>query len=672
MSWMARLYETYPALAKTDELEKPWPVSHFVKNAHVEVVLDVLGNIKKNRCKIINGMDAPTLIPATESSSGRSGDTNAPHPLCEELGYCAGDLPSVDPEKFEKYLSQLSSWAKHDPSQSKLKAVLAYIEKRSLYKDLSETVGLPVKIEKRDGSKEKIKDEKVFVRWVIEIPGNPQSSTWKDENLISSWIDYDKTLHTDSGFCFITSNTARLAKNHPRYIRRPGDGARLVSSNDDDGFTFRGRFTDSKTTIKNKGLQGCGISYEVSQKAHSALRRLIARQGHKFGESKDSPGAVIVAWAVSGNAIPDPMEDSFALLSEEIIEHEMPALQGISTLVDHCLNVGQQFATSLNKRLAGYQAKLPPSDNIIIMGLDSATPGRMGITYYQEFYRDDFLNRITKWHEDFAWPQRHKIEIDEGKRKPATKTIWPIGAPSPKAIWQAAYGDTISDALKKSTVERILPCIVEARPFPFDIVNAAIHRAGNRLLKRLPKKYSNDESEKAAWEENLCVACSLYKGFHIRHPNQRKEYNMALDENYHSRDYLYGRLLAIAERIEEVALSIAKEKERSTTAARFMQRFSDHPASTWLTIEKALVPYQQRLRSNIAPLEAAYKRLLDDVCDDFNTADFNSKERLTGEYLLGFHCQRKWLLDHKLKDGQWILKVDLERNTETETKEGDK
>lgn len=631
MSWMARLYETYPALVTTDELEKPWPVSHFVKNAHVEIVLDALGNIKKDRCKIINGIDAPTLIPATESSSGRSGDTNAPHPLCEELGYCAGDLPSIDPDKFEKYLSQLSCWARHDPLQTKLRAVLAYIEKRSLYKDLSETVGLPIKIEKRDGSKEKIKDEKVFVRWVIEMPGNPQGSTWKDESLINSWIDYDKTLHLDSGFCFITSNIVRLAKNHPRYIRRPGDGARLVSSNDADGFTFRGRFTDSKTTIKNNGLQGCGISYEVSQKAHSALRRLITRQGHKFGESKDSPGAVILAWAVSGNSIPDPMEDSFAFLNEEITEHAIPALQETSTLIDHGLDVGQRFAITLNKRLAGYQAKLPPSDNIIIMGLDSATPGRMAITYYQELAPESFIARLENWYQDFSWFQRRSIEYTDGKGKTKSKTEWQPGTAAPKAISEAVFGNAISDSLKKSTIERLLPCIIEGKPLPRDLSDKAFRKAVNR------QSYKADEQW--MWEKNLGIACSLFKGFSKHNSSNQKEYKMALEEDNNSRDYLYGRLLAIAERIEEVALSVAGE-DRSTTAARLMQRFADRPASTWRNIELALQPYMQRLKSNRAGFLHNQKLLLDEVTGKFKSSDFSRDKPLTGEFLLAFHTQR--------------------------------
>lgn len=135
---------------------------------------------------------------------------------------------------------------------------------------------------------------------------------------------------------------------------------------------------------------------------------------------------------------------------------------------------------------------------------------------------------------------------------------------------------------------------------------------------------------------------------------------MSLDTEYASRDYLYGRLLAVAEQIEEMAMYIAGEPSRTTHASRLMQRFSDRPASTWLTIENSLSPYQQRLRVKRPHLEAAYKRMLDDISDKFNTNDFSTDKRLRGEYLLGFHCQRKWLRDHKLEKGQWVAKTSEE------------
>src|SRR5690606_1957124 len=194
------------------------------------------------------------------------------------------------------------------------------------------------------------------------------------------------------------------------------------------------------------------------------------------------------------------------------------------------------------------------------------------------------------------------------------------------------------------------------------IVNLSVCRASNR-----------SNSENWEWERNLGVACALYRAFH--HPERqpdikkRREYFMSLDMQYTGRDYLFGRLLAVAEQIEEMAMIVASEPSRSTHASRLMQRFADRPASTWLNIHKALAPYQQRLRAKLPPLESAYGKLLDDISTAFTPADFSSEKRLSGEYLLGFHCQRKWLREHKLEKGVWIAKS--EEEAELTVNEGD-
>ena len=115
---------------------------------------------------------------------------------------------------------------------------------------------------------------------------------------------------------------------------------------------------------------------------------------------------------------------------------------------------------------------------------------------------------------------------------------------------------------------------------------------------------------------------------------------MALEPDRTTRDYLYGRLLAIAENIESSALFVAGEK-RDTSAARLMQRFSDRPFSTWKTIEVSLTPYKARLRSQRGPLLFKREQLLDDIMAKFQADDFVNDGPLTGEFLLGYHCQRQ-------------------------------
>jgi CRISPR-associated protein Csd1 len=633
---MAKLYQTYDYIAKLEnhnENNMLWPIAHFVKNAHLEVVIDSEGTFLKGRTKILQGGVGPTLIPASESSAGRSGSKIAPHPLCDEIGYCAIDHPNADQEKVTAYMAQLEDWANSSWSHPKVMAILKYLLKKSLWKDLSGEIEFPVKIEKTGGKSQKIETSKVFIRWRIEKPGELDSTTWMDNDLINAWISYDRDRNSKEGFCYILGENERRASNHPRFLRWPGDGAKLISSNDHSGFTFRGRFTDSKATIDQNGAQAVCVGFDVTQKAHNALRWLLS--GQKCFHNNEE---VFVCWAVSCKDTPDPFKSSWELFLSDPEFQETEAIESTEAHIDHTIDLGSSFAAKLRKYLAGYHASLDVNEQVIIMGLDSATPGRMGITYYRELLASEFLERIKAWHWQFAWPQRHTLELPDpkGKMKPVRKTMWPVSSPAPRLIAEAAYGNILksNDTLKKSVLERILPCIVDGRPFPRDIMVSAVRRAANRNI-----------GEKWEWERNLGVVCALYKGFYLRHPreSERRAYRMALEEDRTTKDYLYGRLLALAERIEETALRIADEK-RPTTAARLMQRFADRPFSTWRNIELALQPYMQRLQGSRAGFLVNRKKELDAVQALFTSNDFTSDKALSGEFLLGYHCQRQaWL-----------------------------
>lgn len=597
MSWIQKLYETYERTGQllTRDQPQPWPLAHYSKRAHVEVVIDDLGNFR--RVKKLGATESATLIPVTEASVGRAGKKIAPHPLCEEISYCARDFPEKDGKKHAAYIANLEKWCESLQQHPKAKAVLTYLTHGNLWADLLSEKMIPMVFEGARG-KEKIKDSKVFIRWRVESPDEPASGTWEDTNLVEAWIAYDQIQNPKNGICMVLGEEARLCKNHPKFIRHSGDGAKLISANDSSGYTFRGRFTD------DTGQQACGVGYEVTQKAHNALRWLIQRQAYRNDDQ------VIVSWAVAGTPIPDPFGNSLTLmLAGEAIEE-----QSVAPELSLDGDAGQAFAKRLNFAMAGYRAKLGPTDDIVVMGLDSATPGRMAITYYRELTGSEFLERIEAWHMAHAWPQNFGKELKF------------VGTPAPRDIAEAAFGRRLDDKLKKSTVERLLPCIVDGQPLPRDLVESTVRRASNRVAL--------DHWE---WEKTLGIACALFKGAF-----KNKGYEMTLETDRNSRDYLYGRLLAIAEHIESRALYVAGEK-RDTTAAKLMQRFADRPASTWRTIELALTPSKSRLRAKRPGSLYDMEKLHDEVVCSFLGEDFLDDSKLSGEFLLGYHCQRQIL-----------------------------
>lgn len=617
MSWIQKLYETYEACRgrEPEGSEHLLPISHTYQQAHVEITLDAQGNFESARAV----GKAETAIPATEKSAGRT-NTCAPHPLCDKIQYCASDYEArggTKPSFFKEYEALLSTWCASEDHHPKAQAVLSYVRKGQLISDLINEKILhagpdgklstrweldtpPPELFKVLTAKAGKRDQgDAFLRWQVRDPGNPCTAVWEDTSLQEAWAKFDASTKETKGVCMVTGERqASLALSHPKRLRHAGDGAKLISANDSSGFTFRGRFTD------DTGIQACGISYEVTQKAHNALRWLIQRQGHRYGDPKNPQ--VIFSWSVGGIPIPDPLRDSLVLLAG------IPAGESQAIIID--TDAGQAFAKRLNLAMKGYRARLGPTDDIVVMGLDSATPGRMAITYYRELTGSEFLARIERWHAHYAWYQNF------GKDKKF------VGAPAPQDIAEAAYGRRLDDKLKKSTVERLLPCIVDGLPLPKDLVTSIVRRAANRI--------GLDHWE---WEKTMGIACALYRGAF-----NKEAYDMTLEMERHTRDYLYGRLLAIAEHVEGRALYVAHEN-RDTAAAKLMQRFADRPASTWRTIELALTPAKSRLRAKRPAFMREMDKLLDEVIVAFPGDEFTDDSKLSGEFLLGYHCQRRAL-----------------------------
>jgi len=600
MSWIQKLQETYERCADSVEPVGPrlWPISHIMKQAHVEVVIDLDGNLRRDRIRKLDCSESLTLIPTTENSASRAGAVVAPHPLCDELSYCAPiSLPS---EKFSAYVDLLSSWATSTHTHPKLKAVLAYIKKRTLRDDLVEAGIFPLVFTNKKGQKTRIDEGKVFVRWRIEEIDNPCSGTWQDLSLIKAWQQFDRTSNPYNGVCMVTGQSSRIATKHAKFVRYPGDGGKVISTNDSDGYTFRGKFTDGKNDY---GRQAYTIGFDATQKAHNALRWLISRQGYKNGSQ------AVVSWAISGASLPSALKNSFDLLN---IDSSSIEERSVSISTD------QNFALRLRKAIAGYGSTLDPKEDVVVLGLDSATPGRMAITFYRELKGSEFLSRVENWHTRYAWHQNYGKETHF------------VGAPAPSDIAEVAFGRRLDDKLKSATVERILPCIIDGGNMPLDLVQCVTRRAVNRI-----------GLDRWEWEKVLGIACGLFKGYHTE-----RNYQMTLELDRKSRDYLYGRLLAIADSIEGYALSSTDEgKKRETTAGRLMQRFADRPFSTWRTIELALKPYEARMQAgsdrSVATL-VKRRKLLDEVMSILDSlGDRTSDAPLTGEFLLGYHSQRK-------------------------------
>lgn len=605
MSWISKLVETYDEAQKLDIDTKPLPVGHIEQNGHILVRLDSKGNFVSAEV-----LRQRIVIPATESSAGRTSGKSA-HPLVDSIEYVAKSYPEYaskeiknKDEAFGDYLGRLQQWHEYEKNPL-LAAVLAYVKKDKIIEDLVRAKVLHLDDDGKLPDKWKDKDKPANFSAVT----NKQSEAkiyWEisgvncceDKGLQLSWQKYYRTLPSKEAICYVSGEYTKFVSNHPRYVRNAGDGAKLISSNDSTNYTYRGRFTKPEEAVT--------ISYEASQKAHLALAWLISRQGFRNGDQ------AIVSWAVSGETLPDFMETPDEFADFEITDAD-PA-------DENAHNLGEVVGNKLRKHIAGYRQKFTLTDNIITAVLDSALgfQGRMSLAYYREFLAYDFFDQLERWYTDFAWWQY----IPKGK---GAKGYWTTVAPSPKAIAQILHTEA---EMQKKTIARLLPCIIEGRQIPADIMRGVINKASN----------PNGVSASLEHRRNVTTACALFRGYSKRN-NPSKEYSMSLEENNTSRDYLYGRLLAVAENIENFALQGAN---RATNAERLMQRFSIQPYSTWLAISDKLRPYISRMKGSSESTGFIINREkeLANIHSLFSSESFKDDSRLSPEYLLGYFSQK--------------------------------
>ena len=686
MSWMQKLYRTYNEIEKNANLsnlekEKLAPLWHSPQTAHIQITLD--GDGKFLGAKVLT--DKPIImLPVTESSEGRTSGL-APHALADSLQYIAKDLGLTYQKEvitesegkngkkkktktkqedliFNLYADQLDKWCTAIDNK-KVLAIQKYIHKGTVLTDLIERKVIPVDdngelltnwSEKENKDKQKpelfnvltkeqgkFEIRKALVVWSVQIPGDVVSETWKDKEVQQSWGNYyQQTLK--SQFCTVTGDEQKIRESHPAKLLYSGDKAKLISSNDKEGFTYLGRFEEAN--------QATTISAEVSHKAHAALRWLIDRQTTARNNEQ-----VTVAWAISDKPVPSPMKDISSEIDWDNLDisavenpDEFSSQTSSEQLSpDWSVNIGRAAAQIIKKKLHGYQAELKDHEQISLIMLDSATPGRMALTYYQEFLPADYFANLDAWIDDFSWYQRYSIEVQNGKKNDK-RTQWRFVPPSPYSIAEAVYGKSLSDTLKKQLYARLLPVIAGGTsvPIPEDLVRQSFQAACN------PNGCENWE-----WQRNIGVACALYKGWRARHHDlsQRRTYPMSLDTQNRSRDYIFGRLLAIAEHLERTALRIANET-RATNAENYMQRFVMRPFHTWEQLETNLKPYKDRLRKDY-PVRISEKFVLTSpigflnnreneinqlicVLDDLKQEGCDLDKPLEPEFLLGYHSQK--------------------------------
>ena len=626
MSWVNELVDLYE---KNDDKigvieyrrDMPYvllPPFHTTVTAQIVVTIDQSGNFMN--AELVNANDKLTIIPVTEKSGSRTAGKE-PHPLCDNLRYLAGDYTKYykdDGVCNELYISQLEKWVNSDYCHEKVRAIYLYLKKNTLVHDLVSEKVIKLNEQNQIDDKESIQgivQTKAFVRFIVrladaDILEPTTDECWKDRTLQDCYIKYVRSQEKEKGLCYLTGNTEAISYLHSKKIRNEGDGAKLISANDSQNFTYRGRFAEKEEAF--------AVGNETSQKIHNALKWIIRKQGTFFDT------LAIVTWESNRLSMPRWDADTDTVASE----YEWDEWSDEESEEEMVSDGNAITAIKFYKALRGYGKKVDNTSAMFLLAFDAATPGRLSMVEEKTLDSARYLENIKKWHESCEW-------IHE-KRK-GEKRVQFSGMVGVRDVAELLFGvenkgslaimDANGKKLYAEVAKRLIPCIWNGYKIPEDYVNRAMLKASAPLTYK----------EQKNWERVLTLACSLVKKHY-----EREEWNVALNKEEKDRNYLYGRLLAVADRIEYRTYD-ESDRARITNAKRYMNTFSQRPFETWKVIEENIQPYMSKL--GIAE-RRFYENLLNDICDLFDVESFSDNSRLDGLYLLGFHSQA---YDLKLK-----------------------
>ena len=588
MGLMDRAYETYvnhkDFIGKIEEGKTPLlPVAHMLQNIQLEITLDING--KFITAIQVDKEDNKSLIPVTIRSSNRSGTKVAltPHPLCDKVQY----VKKANNECYESYIKQLGEWVNSEYSNARLKAIYKYVKGGTIEDDL-----------KKNGIKFKDSDT---VRWRVlgESPSR-EDACWQSTEMFESWQKYYfSIMNGKEDLCMLSGKESVIAENHPKGIVAKDYNAKLISSNDNKNFTYRGRFIDAS--------QALTIGYEASQYAHNALIWLCSNQSVSFIVG----GRTFICWNPAGYKVPNVWENLFDVDKDNEIKI-----------------TPSNYKKHLYKVLSGYEKCLPLNADVVLAGFDAITKGRLSLTYYSELKGVDFLKRVEYWYESCSW-YNYKYEVQ---------------SPNINDIVKCAYGvysskddrTIINEKIHREQFQRILKCVTENAVIPYDLVKMLVNKVSR------PQSYKKDS---IAYKKLIFIACALVRKYY-NDKSQKEEWKLNLEPNKKDRSYQFGRLLAVMEKVETDTYDLNVKREAN--AIRLQSAFCERPWHYTNIIHQKLAPYFARHKQNA---RRYFKKLIGEIMEELSAYPDNELDkRLADTYILGYYLQRNELYRKHVKN----------------------
>lgn len=597
----------------------------------LEVTLDENGNVLQTKFP----QDKTYIFPVTEDSVARSSNV-APHPIEDKMQYCINEI--ADPAKYDSYLMEFDgfyNYLKQGDVKDFMSSIRLFITNKNSYDNLLETITLPelvkldggkIEYKARNGRIKKYNFGDTFICFKVR---NSKTGEYRDVNnfydLHHSFINYiDDISRGKSGQCNISGDNQILTEKHRGLLGT----AKIISSNNAE--TYLGRFRTESDIIR--------IGRKTSEKIHLMMKYLLE---NKNSCKSLAENLFLVNWFLDDVK----NESGFNLTNNETWSGEVDLEETENTFYEPTkLSVSNDNA-KIGDTFSKGSNKLSPKSNYYLMLIDRISKGRISIKHNREMTKSQLIDSLESWQKKYVWERYDNIN---------KKYICIV--PNFYSMLISAYGTERDKKLvldnknfKKDQYQNLILSMLDNKSVPMNIKKALSKSIRNRHC------YNNQ------WNFVLGTALAVLS-------EGRKEFISMRPQEEQTRSFLFGRLLAIYEKIELDVLSRnikiqnpsnedgLSAKIRTTNASRLWNTYVNKPDSTVVTLEQRTKVYANKLMSSEKQFGSYVKaeKAKEEITKLFEEKGFWAVKKntpLDDDFIFGYYSQKKDLYSRKNEEG---------------------
>lgn len=558
--------------------------------------------------------DEVIIFPVTSDSVARSGKNPPSHPLVDKLSY----LSNENAELHELFLNAFNPWY-YSLEDSEVKDFLKIIKKFISNSNFLDEVlgnlldgreykriGLKIEYEQGDKKEKKTLDlSKTFLTFVInDFIGYKNISVTNYVELHNNYIHFVEQQNMKKIKCNISGQEEQQATKHRGLM----GNAKLISvSNNTE--TYKGRFQSGSDIVQ--------IGYQSSEKVHLMLKYLLENKNSRKWLSGQQ---YLINWFDNDVTNTDEVD----ILGFNLLPYEEEISQSIVSSENK--KIGNSFVIGKKKFFedTGYYAAI----------VDKASNGRISLKYFRKLEASQLSKNLDVWQNKYSW---ERYDYNKNKMKIAT--------PSFTQLLLSAYGidrdgklQLDNDSFKKDQYQKLVVNLIDGRSLPVNIFTAM----NQNIRKRL--NYSEN------WDQIQFVALAIFSEF-----EKGEELTPVLDKNNNNRSYLYGRLLAIFERIESATYQREDGPARITNAQKFWTNYTNKPGSTMQILIERNLPYLKNLSQSNYGLFVKFEKEKNEIISllykHYGHLD-ELNEPLEYHFIFGYYTEMNYLFTKNESEGK--------------------